>query len=228
MNDSLSKEARALLEELVVGDRPREDAAVRELAASDEAFRTRLDELDEVRTLLNETADDARRTRDEARDWTDAPGERDMDRAVGLSPSAPTLVGGARWPRVALLAGLAAASVALLSWLGGGSDPEDPIEPVYMGPDTLSLVHPKGRVESYAPIRWEGELPPGGEFHVLVTDATGAHPATDPLIETRTRATYWTPTAAELARLTPRIRVELRLLAGDGDELERVSTRAER
>jgi len=228
VNDSLSKEARALLEELVVGDRPREDAAVRELAASDESFRTRLEELDEVRALLDETADDARTTRDEARDWTDAPGERHMHRAVGLSPSAPTLVGGGRWPRVALLAGLAAAGIVLITLLGGGSDPKEPIEPVYMGRDTLSLVHPRGRVESYAPFRWEGELPPGGEFHVLVTDASGAHPASTPLIETRTPATSWTPTAAELARLTPLIQVELRLLAGDGDELERVSTRAER
>ena len=231
MNDSLSPEARALLEEVIVGDRAREDTAVRELAANEEAFRARLEELDEVRALLDETADDARRTRDEARSWSAAPGEEHMHQTIGLSPNAPgtpQVPAWPRWSRLAFVAGLAAASVALLAWLGGGSDGEDPIEPMYMGSKTLTLLHPEGEVESYMPIRWSGELPPGGEFHVLVTDATGAHPAGEPLIETRTSATTWTPTPTELQRLTAGIEIEIRLLAGDGDPLEIISGQATR
>jgi len=130
VNEDLSPVAQALLEAVVVGDRPRDDETVREPAQREQAFELRLQQLDEVQELLEQTSDDVRRTRADARTLTGTPGEKRMCQSVGLPW---------RWSRLALLGGLAAAGIAAVLYFGDGGAPTqsgkagDPIDPIYMG-----------------------------------------------------------------------------------------------
>jgi hypothetical protein len=101
---------------------------------------------------------------------------------------------------------LAAAGVALCVFLLRERRSPAPA-PVWLGDGTVRLVRPRGTVESFAPIEWEGRASSGAEYRVVIAPPGGGAP----LLEHRTSDTRWNPTPEELAQLPREIRVEVTL-----------------
>ncbi len=111
--------------------------------------------------------------------------------------------------------GFAAAAAAILSIAFLVMRPGEEHDPrAWMG-DGLTILHPRNAVTAYAPFEWEsdGSLPPGGEYRITVSDATGPTPAQDALLRHRTTDTRWTPSPTDLERLPDRIWVTVGIFA---------------
>ncbi len=202
MSEELDANARALLEAVLTGARAADDAEVAQLARASVPFRVRLEELRAAAELLERTAAAERETRRAAATLTHAPGEDTLGRGLARER------GQRRGRRVAWLA-LAAAGVALCLFLLRDRGRNERPEPVWLGGETVRLLHPRGTVESFAPIEWQGRLSPGGEYRITITAATDATASEDVLLEHRTADTRWTPSAEQLERLPTRVRIEV-------------------
>lgn len=175
-------------------------------------------ELEEIASLLEQAGREQRL--DLARAARPVPDEeRAVERALATlwRPSG----GRMRARRLALALAAAAALVALLvlePWRGSGEGGQGGGE--LLGEHELRLVHPRGAVDSYAPIAWTGSE---GPLRLSVHAADGMRL----LGPVRVEGSSFTPPADELARWPAEIRVELERTLPDGG-LERAVATARR
>lgn len=215
-SDSLDRAARELLQAVLTGDRDPEDADVQARCRRDPAFARRLAELQDTAETLERAAAEAHAVRRAAAGMRDTPGEDRLARVLGPRTRGPAL-------KRVLWVGAAAAGIVVAVLLRRGEREHDE-EPLWMGAEVVRIQHPRGRVTDYAPILWDGHLPPRAEYRITIEADAAADAAGPTFLEHRTTETQWTPPAEDLSRLGDRIRVEVAVFVDgqfvDGDSSE--------
>jgi len=104
--------------------------------------------------------------------------------------------------------GAAAALVAFVLWMrrdtapsAGGGGP--------LGTPNVRALQPRDKVRDFERFEWEGELPAGGTFELVIRDPS--HPE-KPIVDTRLHETYWVPSPAQRSAFPRELQWEVRVL----------------
>ena len=212
MSARLEPADEALLARLVTGELRRDSAELRERVLASPALARAVEELDELDGALGRVRDEDERliaaASDDATD-DDARLVAELLRAHRRRPVRRSVVG--------LTAAAAAVLATGLFVVLGRDDGEESAQSAPLGSD--SCVRPRGEVDGdFAPFVVRTELPERWWMEIVVFDDSGG----ELLRSGRLRATSWSPSAAELARLdgVRRIRWQYDVFDADGEPRE--------
>ena len=188
-----------LAQRVVAGELSLQDPRIAERRRQDDAFARRLDQLLELRALLDRDARD----------------ERQVLQAIQRPRSRRRL-----W-LLGVVAAAAAAVVGAVA-LNWSDDLDERLadQGQVLGADEIALenLRPAGAGQDLGTFSFEASLPPGASSEIRVWDAAAPEGAA-PLFVGSFSGTRWSPAAAELALLPDAIRWELRVSDVDGDRL---------
>lgn len=205
---------RALFDGTTAGD----DVALERLLAECAECRDEWDEVQGGAALVKGAADRHREDMEAVATLGHVPGEERLEAAVRR-------LGGARDRRPArrrlMVAAAALVVVGLATALFLRADRSGTDDPVILGPARVACVAPTGTVDPVSSFRWEGRLPAGGFYRVVVFDAAEAEVLESPA----TSEDEWVLTEDQRATLPSSFSWEVTVRDGSG--LPRAADRAE-
>ncbi len=130
---------------------------------------------------------------------------RPEDRELAASFMAEHMASERPASRLRRWAPLLAAAAVLLLWASWQWNQQEPQRPVRVGSTGIELLAPEGDAERWPILRWEGELPRGATWRLIVEshDETGAWVKR---IEAKLEVGEYTPTSDERVLLSDEIR----------------------